>query len=57
MKPCVFRVKRSIESFGVWYALWAYGLRNIWTIWVATRMTEYDTIAQRAHADHHYGNL
>ena len=38
IRPDIFQVKRSIQVFGVWYALHRYGWRNLWTIFVATRM-------------------
>ena len=42
MQPSVFQVKSSIKNFGVWYGVWHYGIRNAWTIWVATRMISRD---------------
>jgi hypothetical protein len=54
MQPSVFQVKSSIQSFGVWYAIWHYGWKNAWTIWVATRMIKRDDKAQREHATWHY---
>ncbi len=41
--PSVFRVKESVKSFGVWYAVWLYGFDNLWTIFVATRMIKRAT--------------
>lgn len=40
----IFDVKSDIEHFGVWYALHSYGLRQAWTIWVATRMIKRDRV-------------
>ena len=40
MRANVFCVKESIDSFGVWYALWMYGVGNLWTIFVATRISK-----------------
>ena len=42
MQPSVFQVKSSVQSFGIWYAIWHYGARNAWTIFVATRMISRD---------------
>ena len=50
MQPSVFQVKSSIKNFGIWYAIWHYGARNAWTIFVATRMLKRDDEAQREHA-------
>jgi len=52
----VFEVKRNIEDFGVWYALWFNGFskQSLWTIFVASRMLKRENDAQRAHADWHY---
>jgi len=50
MRPSVFHVKSSVQSFGIWYAIWHYGANNIWTIFVATRMIKLDDEAQREHA-------
>ena len=55
MRPSVFDVMESIERYGFWYAIWRYGAKRIWTIFVATRMIKRDNAAQRAHADWHYG--
>lgn len=40
----VFEVKRNIEDFGVWYAIWFHGTskQSLWTIFVATRMIRRD---------------
>ena len=38
----IFDIKSDIEHFGVWYALHTYGLRQAWSIWVATRMIKRD---------------
>lgn len=38
----VYEVKRSIQSEGIWYAIWFYGFENLWTIFVATRMIKHD---------------
>ena len=40
MRANVFYVKESIDNFGVWYALWMYGVGNLWTIFVATRISK-----------------
>ena len=42
IKPNVFAVANEIEVYGVWYALWHYGWKNAWTIFVATRMNAFD---------------
>jgi len=34
----IHAVRSSIDAFGVWYAIHEYGFRNLWTIFVATRM-------------------
>jgi hypothetical protein len=39
----VFDVQRSIECWGLWYALWRYGFRQSWTIFVAWRLAARDT--------------
>ena len=43
----IFEVKRSIEAWGVWYALWAFGLspQSLWCIWCACQMIERDRLA------------
>ena len=41
-KPNVFAVANEIEVYGVWYALWHYGWKNAWTIFVATRINAFD---------------
>jgi hypothetical protein len=38
----VFDVQRSIECWGLWYALWCYGPRQSWTIFVAWRLAVRD---------------
>ena len=38
----VFDVQRSIECWGLWYALWRYGPRQSWTIFVAWRLAVRD---------------
>lgn len=38
MPPNIFAVQNAIEVYGIWYAIWFYGRRNAWTIFVATRM-------------------
>ena len=50
----IFDIKRNIESFGIWYALYRHGFTRAWPIWVAYRMIKRDDAAQRAHADWHY---
>jgi hypothetical protein len=55
MKPSVFQVKSSVQSFGIWYAIWHYGASNAWTIFVATRMIKRDDEAEREHATWLYG--
>jgi hypothetical protein len=54
MRTNVFEVKRDIETFGIWYAIWKHGPRNAWALWVASRMLKRETNAQREHADWHY---
>ena len=34
----IHHVRTAIDAFGVWYAIHEYGFRNLWTIFVATRM-------------------
>ena len=55
MRPSIFYVKESIERHGFWYAIWHYGTKNLWTIFVATRMIKRDSAAQREHANWYYG--
>lgn len=40
--PNIFAVQQSINAYGLWYALWFYGWRQAWTIFVATRMIAFD---------------
>ena len=42
MRPSIFYVKASMERHGFWYAVWQYGAKNLWTIFVATRMIKRD---------------
>ena len=42
MKPNVFAVKREIDDWGIWYAIWLNGWSNLWTIWVAVAITRHD---------------
>lgn len=34
----VFDVQDTIERFGIWYAIWFYGFKNSWSIFVACMM-------------------
>ena len=61
----IFAVKNDIEAWGVWYALWFYGLspRALWCIWCACRMIKREELASshmdealREHAEYHYSN-
>jgi len=54
MRPSIFYVKASMERHGFWYAVWQYGAKNFWTIFVATRMIKRDSTAQGEHAKWHY---
>lgn len=38
----IFAVQNAIEVYGIWYAIWFYGWRETWTIFVATRMIARD---------------
>lgn len=38
MPKNIFAVQNAIEMYGIWYAIWFYGWREMWTIFVATRM-------------------
>lgn len=38
MKTSPLTIRFDIDSFGVWYAIWKYGFRNLWSIFVATRI-------------------
>ncbi len=40
--PNIFAVQSAIRAYGIWYAIWFYGWREAWTIWVATRMIKLD---------------
>jgi hypothetical protein len=40
--PNIFAVQSAINAYGIWYAIWFYGWREAWTIWVATRMNKFD---------------
>jgi len=42
-RPSVFEVKDRLYAFGIWYALYLYGFRNMWTIFVASRMLKNNT--------------
>lgn len=39
----VFDVIRSVDAFGVWYCIWAYGINidSLWTIFIATKMVKF----------------
>jgi hypothetical protein len=50
----IFDVVRSYQRYGVWYCLWHYGRKNIWAIWVASRMTARGN-GWKEHAERHYG--
>ena len=53
--PNIFAVKASIMEYGIWYAIWFYGWREAWTLWVATRMIarsedqSFKAVARRIH--------
>lgn len=38
----IFAVQSAIKAYGIWYAIWFYGWREAWTIFVATRMNAFD---------------
>lgn len=38
LKPNPLNIKLDIEHCGIWYAIWRYGFRNLWPIFVATRI-------------------
>lgn len=50
----VFEIANHIKRYGIWYALHRYGFRNLWSIWVATRVIQFERRAVAEHAEHHY---
>jgi hypothetical protein len=38
----IFAVQTAIEIHGIWYAIWFYGWRNAWSIFIASRMLARD---------------
>lgn len=37
-KPHPFDIQFDIRHFGLWYAIYKYGWRNLWPIFIATRL-------------------